>query len=76
MPIYEYVCGKCAHEFEELILGRQDTVACPKCASQETRKMVSRCRSRIGGATSISGAGGSAAGGCSSCSAGSCASCG
>jgi putative FmdB family regulatory protein len=40
MPVYEYVCRKCAHEFEELVLGRE-TPACPECASTKLEKKFS-----------------------------------
>ena len=30
MPIYEYACKSCGHEFEELIRGNEQP-ACPAC---------------------------------------------
>jgi putative FmdB family regulatory protein len=40
MPIYEYVCEKCATEFEALV--RSDTVPeCPACHSPELKKVLS-----------------------------------
>lgn len=40
MPIYEYVCTRCANEFEALV--RSSTVPeCPKCHSTELEKMLS-----------------------------------
>ncbi|MEJ2541248.1 MAG: zinc ribbon domain-containing protein [Gemmatimonadota bacterium] len=39
MPIYEYVCDSCTHEFERLVRG-SETPACPECGSRElTRKL-------------------------------------
>ncbi|MGM0424539.1 MAG: FmdB family zinc ribbon protein [Thermodesulfobacteriota bacterium] len=78
MPIYEYVCANCAKEFEELILGAQEDVACPECESRETRRMLSRCKSRIGGhaGAELGAEAPASGGGCASCSSGSCASCG
>jgi len=39
MPIYEYVCTSCEHEFELLVRG-SEAPACPDCGSQElTRKL-------------------------------------
>ncbi len=39
MPIYEYVCAACEHEFELLVRG-SETPACPECGSEElTRKL-------------------------------------
>lgn len=40
MPIYEYACHQCGHEFEALV--RQDTVPeCPSCHSTELDKLLS-----------------------------------
>jgi putative FmdB family regulatory protein len=42
MPLYEYVCRRCLHPFEELVSGNA-SAPCPKCASAETeRVLVSR----------------------------------
>lgn len=40
MPVYEYVCSGCGHEFEELVFGDEKPV-CPKCASAELEKKFS-----------------------------------
>ena len=40
MPIYEYSCTRCDHQFEALIRG--GTVpACPACGSEELSRVVS-----------------------------------
>jgi putative FmdB family regulatory protein len=40
MPIYEYRCSACNHEFETLVL--LGTVpACPSCKGQELEKLIS-----------------------------------
>jgi putative FmdB family regulatory protein len=40
MPIYEYACNKCGHEFETLV--RSGTVPdCPNCRSTELAKKLS-----------------------------------
>lgn len=40
MPIYEYACHQCGHEFEALV--RQSTVPeCPSCHSTELDKLLS-----------------------------------
>jgi len=40
MPIYEYACAECGHEFEALV--RSDTTPeCPDCHSTELRKLLS-----------------------------------
>jgi putative FmdB family regulatory protein len=33
MPIYEYTCKDCSHEFEALVYGREKA-ECPKCHSK------------------------------------------
>ena len=40
MPIYEYRCGGCGHEFELLVL-KNTTAACPQCQSVELERQVS-----------------------------------
>lgn len=40
MPIYEYACRDCGHEFEKLV--RSDTVPdCPQCHSTQLEKQLS-----------------------------------
>lgn len=40
MPIYEYVCGRCGHEFELLV--RSDEIPiCPSCHSRQLEKQFS-----------------------------------
>jgi putative FmdB family regulatory protein len=40
MPIYEYACKQCGHEFETLV--RSSTVPdCPSCSSTELEKKLS-----------------------------------
>ena len=40
MPIYEYACSDCGHQFETLV--RSDTVPeCPNCHSQALDKQLS-----------------------------------
>ena len=34
MPIFEYICKECQHEFEALIFGSQKA-ECPKCQSKK-----------------------------------------
>ncbi len=41
MPIFEYRCGKCAHEFELLVLKNSPVPACPACESRELEKLLS-----------------------------------
>jgi putative FmdB family regulatory protein len=42
MPIYEFACAQCGHEFEELV--RSSTArkpACPKCGARKTERKLS-----------------------------------
>ena len=40
MPIYEYRCRRCGHDFEKYVHGSSPAVACPSCAAGEvTRKL-------------------------------------
>ena len=47
MPIFEYVCKQCQHEFEALVFGQQKA-ECPKCKSKKLDRSFrsSRCRVR------------------------------
>lgn len=40
MPIYEYTCRKCGHQFELLVRG-QKVPACPSCRSEDLERMFS-----------------------------------
>jgi putative FmdB family regulatory protein len=40
MPIFEYSCRKCAHQFEALVL-KKTVPACPECKSQDLEKLLS-----------------------------------
>jgi len=40
MPVYEYVCRRCDHPFEELVFGGE-TPACPKCGGDDPEKQFS-----------------------------------
>lgn len=40
MPVYEYVCKRCAHAFEELVMG-SERPACPECRSADLEKKFS-----------------------------------
>ena len=39
MPIFEYVCRKCHHRFESIVLGREKA-RCPECASLKLERQV------------------------------------
>jgi putative FmdB family regulatory protein len=40
MPLFEYVCKECQHEFEALVFGK-DKAACPKCESKKLEPKLS-----------------------------------
>ncbi len=62
MPIFEYVCKECQHEFEALVFGKQKA-ECPKCQSKKLEPQLSVFAvSAKSGATSSM-----AAGPCGSC---------
>ena len=43
MPIYEYECGKCGHEFErEQRMSDPPVKTCPECRSRKVTKLISR----------------------------------
>lgn len=40
MPIFEYVCKDCSHEFEAIVYGNQKA-ECPKCQSKKLEPQLS-----------------------------------
>ncbi|MEF2145730.1 MAG: zinc ribbon domain-containing protein [Desulfovibrionaceae bacterium] len=86
MPIYEFKCGKCGHEFEEIVLGADDVATCPNCKSEVTEQLMSRCSFKSAGAAPVAGGedaapapqyrGIGSGSGCAGCSGGNCSSCG
>jgi putative FmdB family regulatory protein len=40
VPLYEYVCGACAHQFEELVRGVVPPV-CPRCQATTVERILS-----------------------------------
>jgi len=63
MPIFEYVCKECQHQFEALVYGQQKAV-CPKCESKklEPKLSVFAVSTKSGGSASPM-----ASGPCGSC---------
>ncbi|MFW5487700.1 MAG: FmdB family zinc ribbon protein [Desulfovibrio sp.] len=55
MPLYEYACLECAHEFEDF--GPSDAVehpACPKCGGK-SKRLISATSFKTGRTTPFSG---------------------
>ena len=76
MPIYEFHCGDCKVDFEELVLNSREKISCPNCNGLKCEKLMSAavCLSRGGDGNTTSMGGG---GGCSGCmSTSSCGTCG
>lgn len=42
MPIYEYRCPECGHQFEQMMRLSDPAPACPSCGTAEVRKLVSQ----------------------------------
>ena len=65
MPLFEFQCRKCGHQFEELMSAAEATakkVKCPACGSQRTEREFSAFATGSGGGTGL--AGGGLGGGC------------
>jgi putative FmdB family regulatory protein len=55
MPLYEFECNSCHHQFEELILSSSKTVEeCPECHDKNVKKLMSAGSLRTGGGTTVS----------------------
>lgn len=50
MPIYEYVCASCDHEFEEFVHSTRDKgpSRCPKCDAKTVQRRLSVFAARLG----------------------------
>ncbi len=46
MPLFEYVCEACSHEFE-LLVGHSEKPHCPKCESAKLEKLMSAASGRV-----------------------------
>jgi putative FmdB family regulatory protein len=43
MPIYEYLCDKCGHEFErEQRITEEPVKTCPECRARKVQRLISR----------------------------------
>lgn len=74
MPIYEYICQDCKHEFEVIRpMSQADApLACAKCSGENLKRKISVCYAESGG-KAVAGMSGHS---CDSCSGGNCGSCG
>lgn len=41
MPLYDYLCRGCGHEFEALVRAGGDAPACPECHSADLERLLS-----------------------------------
>jgi putative FmdB family regulatory protein len=50
MPIYEYRCNACGHEFEEWQKMSDEPVkTCPKCRARKVERLISQCSFQLKG---------------------------
>jgi putative FmdB family regulatory protein len=66
MPIFEYVCSKCQHEFEAIVFGQQKA-ECPKCQSKKLEPQLSVFAVSAKGGTASQASFSQPAGPCGSC---------
>ena len=57
MPLFEYQCENCSSN-AELLVGRNEKPACPKCGSRKMEKLMSAAAGRVssGGALPMASA--------------------
>ncbi len=74
MPIYEYVCLNCKHQFEAIRpMSQADApIACQKCGAEDIRRRISLFFAESGGKAVA----GMSEPSCDSCSSGNCSTCG
>jgi len=77
VPIYEFKCANCAHQFEALCrMGSNGRgMACPSCSSKRLRRMMSSFAMRSGGSRSPSASAGGGGSSCAGCSSRNCSTC-
>lgn len=52
MPIYEYSCKSCGHQFETLILGKEEA-ACPNCSGKDLERLLSISHGKAGAVSDL-----------------------
>ena len=72
MPIFEYECNGCGHQFEFLQLNKNELVNCPECNSEKVTRLFSVFGFLSGARETPDNHAGSK---CSSCSRHSCSTC-
>ncbi len=74
MPIYEYICQDCRHEFEALrSMSQADlAMACTKCGGENIKRKISNFFAESGGKAVA----GMSEPSCGSCAGGNCSHCG
>jgi putative FmdB family regulatory protein len=74
MPVYEYVCQDCQHEFEKLrpMSDADALVACDGCRGEHTQRKLSVFFAQSAGQTVAGTSAGKSCGGCTGRSCGSC----
>lgn len=74
MPIFEYICQDCKHEFDALrSMSQADAaMACSKCGGENIKRKISNFFAESGG-KAVSGMSGPS---CDSCEGGNCSQCG
>jgi putative FmdB family regulatory protein len=53
MPIFEYVCQQCEHEFEALVYGKEQA-ECPKCHGKKLAQQLSVFAASVKGSSGVS----------------------
>jgi putative FmdB family regulatory protein len=65
MPLFEYACKSCDHQFEVLVRTTNETPECPSCHSTSLERRLSVFAAHTGGAAARMNA--PAAGACGAC---------
>ena len=66
MPLFEYICKECRHEFEALVYGKEKA-ECPKCHATKLETQLSVFAVSAKGSSSASSASSAPSGACGSC---------
>jgi len=64
MPIYEYVCNDCGERYEQIVMSKSQTIACPKCASKKHTLQLSVFAAPANGSKPSAGSSASSGGSC------------